>query len=135
MTQILKDDPQPNYLRISLEGDWDNHSIGETSDHILDLCKKHKARRVLFDVTGLKGNPSTMERFNMATQFTVKYMKARLAGDLLPCRFAVFGKNPIVDPHRFEETVAVNNGLPVRTFTELEPALAWLEVGESQKVG
>jgi hypothetical protein len=135
MAQILKDDPQPNYLRISLEGQWDNHSIGETSDRILELCKKHQARRILFDVRGLEGNPSIMERFNMATQFSMRYLKARLTGNILPCRFAVIGKHPLVDPRRFEETVGVNNGLPVRTFTELEQALAWLEVGESEKAG
>jgi hypothetical protein len=135
MPNVIKEDPQPNYLRIALEGDWDNNTIGETSDRILDLCKKHKAGRILFDVTGLKGNPSTLERFSMATQFSLKYVRARLSGGLLPCRFAVYGNHPMVDPRRFEETVAVNNGLPVRTFTDLKEALAWLEIGESKRAG
>jgi len=33
-----------------------------------------------------------------------------------------------VDEKRFEETVAINRGLPVKTFTHLEQALEWLEV-------
>ncbi|HUO58752.1 MAG TPA: STAS/SEC14 domain-containing protein [bacterium] len=126
MAQILKDEPQSNYLRLSLEGDWDNDTIGKTSEQILDLCKKHQARRVLFDVRNLHGNPSVLERFNMATQFSLKYMKCLLGGEIQSSRFAVIGNHPLVDPHRFEETVSVNKGLPVKTFTDLDQALAWL---------
>jgi hypothetical protein len=135
MAQTLKDDPQPNYLRISLEGEWDNGAVGETSDRILELCQKNRARRVLFDVRGLRGNPSILERFNMATQFSMRYLKARMADRIPPCRFAVVGNHPLVHSRRFEETVGVNNGLPVRTFTDLKQALAWLEAGESEKAG
>lgn len=135
MGYLIKDDPQPNYLRISVEGQWDDELIGETSDRLLALCEKHQATKILFDMTGLSGNPSTMSRFNMSTQFAVKFLKARLTHRIPSCRFAVFGRHPLVDPNRFEETVAVNNGLPVRTFTDLEKALAWLEVDESEKTG
>lgn len=127
MTQILKDDLQPNYLHISLEGEWDDEQVGETADGILALCEKHQAKKILFDVLGLTGNPSTMSRFYMSAQFAMKFLKARLAHRIPPCRFAVIGSHPLVDPNRFEETVALNNGLPVRTFTELDKALAWLE--------
>jgi hypothetical protein len=123
---LLKDDPQPQYLRISLVGEWDNALIGEISDGILDLCAKHQTRRILCDMREFTGNPSVMARFNMATTFAVKYIKGRLSHHLPPCRFAVIGHHPLVDPNRFEETVAVNNGLPVKTFTDLEKALAWL---------
>jgi len=135
MAYLIKDDPQPHYLHIRLEGAWDDKLIGETSDRILALCEKHQARKILFDVMGLSGNPSTLSRFSMSTQFAVKFLKARLAHRIPACRFAVIGHHPLVDSNRFEETVAVNNGLPVRTFTDLEKALAWLEVDESEKTG
>ncbi len=127
MPHILREAPQPHYLRIILEGEWENALIGETADNILALCEKHAAQRILMDVRGFLGNPSTLDRFFMATQFSVKYLKARLAKRVPPCRFAVIGHHPMVDPQRFEETVALNNGLPVCTFTDLEKALAWLE--------
>lgn len=135
MSNLLKDELHPGYLKISLEGEWDDTTIGETSDHIIALCAKHQAKKILFDVTGLSGNPSTMSRFSMSTQFAVKFLRARLTHRIPACRFAVIGHHPMVDPNRFEETVAVNNGLPVRTFTDLEKALAWLEVDESEKTG
>ena len=133
MAYTLKDDPQPNYLRIALEGEWDDALVSEISDRILDLCAKHQARRILFDVRNYAGNPSTMGRFFMATHFAVKFLKARLARRIPACRFAVIGHHPLVDPERFEETVALNNGLPVGTFTDLEKALAWLEADGSEK--
>ena len=135
MGYLIKDDPQPTYLRISVEGQWEDNLIGETSDHLLALCEKHQAAKILFDFRELSGNPSTISRFYMSTQFAVKFLKLRLSHRIPVCRFAVLGHHPLVDPRRFEETVAVNNGLPVRTFTNLQQALAWLEIDESQKAG
>lgn len=123
---ILKEDPQPRYLRIILEGAWDNALIGEIADGILGLCVKHQTRKILCDMREFSGNPSVMARFHMATTFTMKYIRGRLSHRLPPCRFAVVGHHPLVDPNRFEETMAVNNGLPVKTFTDLEKAVAWL---------
>jgi hypothetical protein len=34
----------------------------------------------------------------------------------------------VLDPDRFGETVAVNRGMPVRVFDNLEEALKWLAV-------
>lgn len=120
--------PKEGYLHIALDGVWGRSSFAETADKILALCEKHQAHKVLMDVRGLNGTPTTLERFTMATVFTAKYLKARLTHRIPPCRFSVIGNHPIVDHNRFEETVAVNRGLPVRTFTDLEKALDWLEV-------
>ncbi len=40
--------------------------------------------------------------------------------------FAHVLKEPVLDPQRFGETVALNRGMNVRTFDNLEDALAWL---------
>jgi len=45
-----------------------------------------------------------------------------------PTRFAYVLKEPLLDPDKFGETVAVNRGMSVRAFDNLEEALAWLEV-------
>jgi len=116
-----------NYLRIALTGNWDSSSLGPTADKILALCEKHQTREILMDVRNLEGNPNAFDRFAMATLFTAKYFAARLANRVPPCRFAVIGKEPLVDRKRFEETVDVNRGLPVKTFTDLEEAEKWLE--------
>ncbi len=121
-------EPHEDYLRIALEGDWDNSGYGATADKILAICERHQIPKILMDVRGLNGNPNALERFSMATIFTAKYFIVRLSHRIPPCRFAVIGKNPMVDPKRFEETVAINRGLPVKTFTQLEEAMEWLEV-------
>ena len=126
MSPSIIDESQPQYLLLTMEGVWENARVPETSDRILDFCVQHKSTRVLIDMRKFDGNPSTLDRFQMATYFSMKYLKLILAGDLKPCRFAVIGNHPLVDPQRFEETVSVNKGLPVKTFTDLDQALAWL---------
>ena len=121
-------EPHEDHLHIALVGDWDNSGYGATADKILTSCEQHKIPKILMDVRGLSGNPNALERFSMATIFTAKYFIARLGHRIPPCRFAVIGSHPIVDPNHFEETVAVNRGLPVKTFTDLEEAMEWLEV-------
>ena len=41
-------------------------------------------------------------------------------------RFAYVLEEPMLDPDRFGETVAVNRGMIVRAFDNLEAARAWL---------
>ena len=43
-------------------------------------------------------------------------------------RFAYVLEEPMLDPERFGETVAVNRGMRVRAFDNLEAARAWLEL-------
>ncbi len=127
---LLTADPRKNYLRISLDGVSSNSHIAETSNQILEICSLHQATKILFDVRGLTGNMSTLHRFTMASVFAAKYVLARCTGKIPHSRFAVIGNAPIVDKGKFEENVAINRGLPVKTFTELAQALEWLDVNQ-----
>ena len=42
-------------------------------------------------------------------------------------RFAYVMNQPLRDPGKYGETVAVNRGMSVKTFETLEEAFAWLE--------
>jgi hypothetical protein len=119
--------PERNFLRIALEGPSGAHPVGDTSSRILELCEIYQNPKILFDVRGLTGNMSTLERFTMSTVFAGKYVLARCMGKIPHCRFAVIGHAPIVDPRKFEESVAINRGLPVKTFTNLDEAVKWLD--------
>ena len=43
-------------------------------------------------------------------------------------RFAYVLKEPVLDPKKFGETVAVNRGMLIRVFDNPEEALQWLEI-------
>jgi hypothetical protein len=43
---------------------------------------------------------------------------------------AYVGDEPLIDPARFGETVAVNRGALIKVTTDLNEAFAWLGVGQ-----
>lgn len=133
MSIQVRGEAYPRYLRIILEGDFDASEIPGTADRILELCGKNQMANILIDVMNLEGNPNFMERFTLATVFATKYIKARMTQEVPSCLFAVVGKHPLVDPQRFEETVAKNRGTPVKTFTDMREALMWLGVEIPEK--
>lgn len=130
-TQV-RDEPHRDHLRIVIEGEFDVALVPEVSDQVLGMCEKHQASNILVDVRNLSGNPTFMERFTLASVFATKYIKARMTRKIQPCIFAVVGTHPLVDPQKFEETVAKNRGTPIKTFTDLREALMWLGVEGSE---
>jgi len=116
------------YLYLFLEGEFDIEEIPWISDQILDSCARHQGTKILLDQRGLSGNPTAMERFRMATVFTAKFIQARLTNRIPACVFAMVGQEPMVDPKRFGETVALNRGIPIKVFTDFQEALRWLGV-------
>jgi hypothetical protein len=126
MAFSLNTEIKPGYQKIALGGPWGSEPIGITSDHILSECERSQAARILFDVRGITGHPTTLDRFAIATVFAGKYLGLRMEKRIPACRFAVVGHENMVDAKKFEENVAVNRGLMVRTFTDQEEALIWL---------
>jgi hypothetical protein len=74
-----------------------------------------------------------MDRYNLATLCAKKYLDGKLAGKFPVCRFAYVGSQPLVEPQRFGETVAVNRGINLKVFTEMKEALAWLEAQPAEE--
>jgi hypothetical protein len=130
MSIQVRAQPYPKYLKITLTGEFNAAEIPETADRFLELCGQHQKENVLADVFALQGNPSFLERFTLATVFATKYIRARMTHQVPPCLFAVVGNHPMVDERKFEENVAKNRGTPVKTFTDLKEALAWLGVAQ-----
>ena len=95
---------------------------------VLEAVARHKVRNVLFDGRKLVGKPETMERFYYGAFAAEAVMGFADRGVSLGTKFAYVLKEPVRDPRRFGETVAVNRGMHMRTFETLEPALAWLGV-------
>lgn len=63
-----------------------------------------------------------MERFKLGDAFSTIQRKYNP-----PICFAVVGDEPIIDPERFGETVAVNRGVLGKVFTDIDEAVAWVE--------
>ena len=96
---------------------------------ILDAVARHKTEKILFDGRELKGQPDTIQRFLYS-----KFAANAVANDIIKLgltsapQFAYVLKEPLLDPQRFGEIVAVNRSMWVKAFDNLEDALGWLRL-------
>ena len=112
-------------------------SLGEAKRTFLEMLEavaRHKVRKVLFDGRGLAGEPKTIERFfygefvaRAIAEFADRGMVSRAT------QFAYVLEEPMRDKRRFGETVAVNRGMFVKTFDNLQDALGWLGILPANK--
>jgi hypothetical protein len=133
MALTFKIETQPGYLWMVYEGLYEPSLAGKFTDQILATCKSHQPRKLLIDLLKVEGKMTTMDRFNLSVMAAAKYFGAVFTKKIPSCRYAIVGNHPLVDPNKFEETVAVNQGINVRVFTEMKEALAWLEAEKPGK--
>lgn len=89
---------------------------------MLEAVAANHSTRVLFDGREITGEPTTIQRFYygvFAAEETIRLVQN------VP-RFAYILKEPVLDPRRIGETVALNRGMKVKTFTDSDAALNWL---------
>jgi hypothetical protein len=114
-------------LKVDARGDFSLEEAKRAFLEMLEAVAQYKAEKVLFDGRNLKGKPERIERFYygyFAATETYRLMDKRR----IPCapRFAYVIHEPLRDPRRYGETVAVNRGMNVRTFETPEEAFEWL---------
>src|SRR5688572_3392548 len=93
---------------------------------LLEVVVRDRICRVLVDGLEVTGEPTTIERFfyGKFAAAAVSISVGRDASD--NPRFAYVLKHPVLDPMRFGENVAVNRGMKVKAFEDLEAARRWL---------
>lgn len=86
----------------------------------------HKdATKVLIDGRQVTGHPSPFERFLYGT-FVACASLELLQRHNARLKFAYIIPNPLLDPGRFAESVAVNRGMYVKAFHDENEAREWL---------
>jgi len=95
---------------------------------MLEAVARNKVGKVLFDGRGLAGNPKIMERFYYGEFAAQAVAKFTTRGVSRATKFAYVLEVPMLDPRRFGETVAVNRGMFVKAFDNLDDALGWLGI-------
>jgi hypothetical protein len=127
MSMELEICPEPGFLRVGARGEFSLEEARRTFLEMLEAVALHKVRKVLFDGRALAGEPMTMERFYYG-EFAARSVANFASRGVSPAtRFAYVLEEPMLDPERFGETVALNRGMRVRAFDNLEPARAWLD--------
>lgn len=86
----------------------------------------HKgATKVLIDGRQVTGHPSAFERFVYGTFVACASLEV-LQRHNARLKFAYIIPNPLLDPERFAESVAVNRGMAVKAFDDENEAREWL---------
>jgi hypothetical protein len=115
-------------LEVRATGDFSLDEAKRTFLEMMDAVALQRTKRVLFDGRTMTGNPATMERFYYAEFAAATAAQSKTLRKSSNTQFAYVLKEPVLDSEKFGETVAVNRGMFVKAFDNLEDALAWLEM-------
>jgi hypothetical protein len=118
-------------LYATLSGDFSLAEAKRTFLQILAAVERHQAGKVLVDGRGVTGKLTAMERFHYGEFVAATVLDMRLKVGMCDPRFSFVLVEPVLDPDRLGETVAVNRGLHVRAFDNLDDALGWLDIESS----
>ena len=120
-------------LNVEATGRFSLKEAKRTFLEVLDAVARHGATRVLLDGRRLLGKPEALERFYYGV-FAAKSVREYPGDSTVPAtRFAYVLKEPVLDPKRLGETVAVNRGMNTKVFDNPEDASRWLGIAASGK--
>jgi len=114
-------------LNVVARGEFSLEEAKRAFLETLGAVVQYRAEKVLFDGRNLKGKPEHLERFYYG-EFVANQTMKLVNEHSVPCvpRFAYVMHEPLRDPERFGETVAVNRGMVVKAFETSEEAFEWL---------
>ena len=118
--------PKSDLLNVVLTGKFSLEAAQRTFLEILEAVALHKSRKVLIDGRTLVGNPEFIERFYYGQFAAEMVMSFADRGVAASTPFAYVLNEPVRDPKRLGETVAVNRCMNVKGFENPEDALGWL---------
>ena len=127
MTMTVQTIPQGDVLHVAAGGPFSLSEAKRTFLDALHVIEELRLPKVLFDGRQVTGNPAIIERFyygEFVADEVQKLMGRGWNGD--PPQFAYVLREPILDPLRLGETVAVNRGVNIRAFENREDAVVWL---------
>jgi hypothetical protein len=133
MSMILETRAEPGFLHVEVAGNFSLEEAKRTFREMLEVVARHRVKKVLFDGRKLIGSPTTMERFYYGEFVADSVTRLGDRGVSPATQFAYVLTEPVLDPRRFGESVAVNRGMLVKAFDNLEDALGWLRIAPAKK--
>jgi hypothetical protein len=126
MSMFLSTTVEIELLRAVVTGTFSPQAARKNFLEILDVVARHQSDKVLLDGRTVMGEPTVMCRFYYGEFVAEAVRKFRMSHN--DPQFAYVLYPPVLHPLRIGETIAVNRGVNVRVFDNIEDALRWLEV-------
>lgn len=117
--------PSGDVLFAYLSGEFSLVEAERTFQQVLEAMEQNNVAKVLLDGRQVTGELTACERFYYGAFVADAVLNKRLAGMPAP-RFSYVLRSPVIDPQRLGETVAINRGMNVKAFDDLDEALNWL---------
>lgn len=106
-----------NYFEFT--GEFNLETGKQCINAMVEVCSQSQISKALLDCRKMAGEIEIMESFMVA-----KY-GVRMIGSI--SKFAIVGREDQMFPDNFVENVAVNRGVNLKLFTDLERAVDWLK--------
>jgi hypothetical protein len=113
-------------LYASLSGEFSLDEAKRTFLQILEGVERFEVKKVLVDGRAITGHPTTMERFYYGEFVAHAVIDLCMKRNRTVPKFSYVLLKPVLDGQRLGETVALNRGMNVKTFDDLDDALKWL---------
>ena len=111
-----------DYAQLICHGTFSKQELLDVFDKAIEFAAQNGKEAVLVDIGNVEGEPTTAERIDMGVQAA----EIQLAKDTIVA-LAVIGNEPLIDPERLGETVALSRCAVLKVFTDMEEAINWLE--------
>ncbi len=119
MVKDLKIIQRDGYILFDFSGEFSPDAGKQCIDAMVEACTEAQIPRALLDCRSMTGEIEIMESF-MVAKYGVK-----MIGSI--SKFALVGREDQMFPDNFVENVAVNRGINLKLFTDVEEAIHWLK--------
>jgi len=120
---VVKD----NYVSVTVLGYFSLSDAKIMYADALETLADRKLSKLFLNIYNVKGDVKTLDRFyigEFAALESLKYLRIGLER----IDVSIYGKEPMIDPERFDEIVARNLGLNIKITTDKNKAFQFLGV-------
>ena len=107
------------YVRFEYTGEFSQAAGKQCIDAMVEACRRLQIPKALLDCRKMTGKIQILEGFMVA------HYGGKMRGFLT--KTALVGREDQMFPDNFVENVAVNRGVNLKIFTDIEEAIAWLK--------
>jgi len=107
-----------SYLLVEFFGEFSVEAGKQCVDRMVEATETYKRSRVLLDCRRMTGSMPIIDRFLVAEYGALKGRSQM--------QLALLGSKEAVLPDNFVENVAVNRGMEMKVFTDINKAALWL---------
>lgn len=113
------------YLLAEFSEQFSVASGKQCIDSMVEACDDRGCSKVLLDCRNISGAMPVADRFQVAMYGATKRRQIR--------QLALLNREDVMLPDNFVENVAVNRGMNMKIFTDLDEAVLWLTKSASDR--